>query len=202
MAQALTKGDRYLADFQTFEGSLKADEPFWVHQVRQQALARFSDLGFPTARRGNEKWKYTSVVPIANATFEYPFDLNSDEMKAADIGQFSPQANGWTTLVFVNGRYCETLSLLQAPTNDSLVTNLSDAFHSDRRVAEAHLARYATFEDDAFIALNTTFLKDGAFVHVPEDTSLQISSASGLRHHGHTTAHRLVPQDPGGGRTP
>ena len=173
MAQALTKGDRYLADFQTFEGNLKADEPFWVHQVRQQALARFSDLGFPTARRGNEKWKYTSVVPIANATFEYPFDLNSDEIRPADIGQFSPRANGWTTLVFVNGRYSEPLSILQARTNDSHVTNLSDAFHSDERLAEAHLARHATFEDDAFIALNTTFLKDGAFVHVPEDTSLQ-----------------------------
>ena len=173
MAQVLTKGDRYLADFQTFEEILKADEPSWVHQVRQQALDRFSDMGFPTARRGNERWKYTSVVPIANATFEYPFDFNANEIEAADIGQFSPSDNGWSTLVFINGHYCAPLTTLQAPAGDSLVTNLSDALQSEGVLSEAHLARHATFEDDAFIALNTTFLKDGAFIHVPEDTTLQ-----------------------------
>ncbi|MCE2463718.1 MAG: Fe-S cluster assembly protein SufD [Dehalococcoidia bacterium] len=168
MAQTLTKGDKYLADFQTFEGRLKTDEPSWVHQVRQQALASFSDLGFPTARRGNEKWKYTSVVPIANATFEYPFDFN--ETEAADIGQFSPRDNGWATLVFINGHYCAPLSALP---NDPPVTNLTSAIQSDGGLVETHLARHAAFEDDAFVALNTTFLKDGAFIHVPEDTSLQ-----------------------------
>ena len=168
MAQVLTKSDKYLADFRTFEGRLKAHEPSWVHQVRQQALASFSDLGFPTARRGNEKWKYTSVVPIANATFEYPFDFNGTE--AADIGQFSPRDNDWATLVFVNGHYCAPLSALPG---NSPMTNLPSAIQSDEGLVEAHLARHAAFGDDAFIALNTTFLKDGAFIHVPEDTSLQ-----------------------------
>ena len=76
MAQALATEERYLSDFQTFERDLAAHGPAWVHRTRQQALSHFTQLGFPTARRGNEKWKYTNVAPIAQATFHYPFRLN------------------------------------------------------------------------------------------------------------------------------
>ena len=177
MAQAPAKYDRYVSDFEAFERSLLANGPMWVHQIRQQGLSRFTELGLPTARRGNEKWKYTSVVPIANTTFEYPFDLNPDEVKAADIRQIAPWDDSWVNLVFVNGRYCEALSTAPARSNGEAngahVANLADVFLADGNVAEKHLARYASVEDDAFTALNTAFLKDGAFVHVPEGYSLQ-----------------------------
>ena len=110
MAQVLAKENRYLSDFQTFTGSLAAHDPAWLQDIRQQALARFTELGFPTARRGNEKWKYTSVVPIANATFEYPFDDDSQEVKPADLRRLAPWDDGWVNLVFVDGRYSEALS--------------------------------------------------------------------------------------------
>jgi Fe-S cluster assembly protein SufD len=36
-----------------------------------------------------------------------------------------------------------------------------------------HLARHAAFADDGFIALNTAFLRDGAFVHVPDGVAAE-----------------------------
>ncbi len=171
MTQALAKGERYLADFLAFERSLAGHEPMWVHQIRHQALERFTQLGFPTARRGNEKWKYTNVAPIANATFEYPFDFDLNGVKASDIRQLAPWDDSWTTLAFVNGHYCQPLSASPAQANGINVTNLADALLTDGDAAREHLTRYASVEDDAFTALNTAFLKDGAFVHVPPGDS-------------------------------
>jgi Fe-S cluster assembly protein SufD len=169
MAQVLAKENRYLSDFQTFTGSVAANDPAWLRGIRQQALARFAELGFPTARRGNEKWKYTSVVPIANATFEYPFDDSPQEVKPADLRRLAPWDDSWVNLVFVNGRYSEALSTPPTRTEGARVMNLAGAIAEDRGLVEKHLAKYAAFEDDAFTALNTAFLKDGAFVHIPED---------------------------------
>jgi Fe-S cluster assembly protein SufD len=134
-------------------------------------LTRFSELGFPTARRGNEKWKYTNVGPIADAAFGYPFDAAS-RVKPADVRRVAPWHDGWASIVFVNGRYSPALSTTPSALNGSRVTNLAEALRADGNVIEKHLARHATFEDDGFAALNTAFLQDGAFVHLRDGQSL------------------------------
>ncbi len=161
---------RYLADFRAFERGVPAKGPGWLRQVRQQALSRFSELGLPTARRGNEIWKYTNVGPIADAAFSYPFHVSS-EVKPADVRRVAPWHDGWASVVFVNGRYSRALSAAADALDGARVTNLAEAVLADGDVIEKHLARHATFEDDGFTALNTAFLQDGAFVHVPEGES-------------------------------
>ena len=42
----------------------KPVEP-WLQKLRESAFARFSELGFPTAR--DEEWRFTNVAPIARA---------------------------------------------------------------------------------------------------------------------------------------
>jgi len=171
MAQALATSDSYVTDFRALEGSLPAQGPEWLRDIRRQALARFRELGFPTARRGNEKWKYTNVGPIADATFSYPSDAGP-RIDRADIQRIVPWDDGWASVVFVNGRYSPGLSSPAAP-DAFRVTSLAEAVRADGALIERHLARHATFEDDGFTALNTAFLRDGAFVHVPAGGSLQ-----------------------------
>ena len=173
MAQAPTKYDRYLSDFQALEKSQAAGNPEWVSRVRRNAIDSFSQSGFPTARRGNERWKYTSVVPIANATFEYPFDLGPAGVNAADVRRLGPWAESWTNLVFIDGHYCESLSSAPAESDRPIVTSLRKAINEDGDLAERHLGQYATIEEDAFVALNTAFLRDGALVQIPEGTSIR-----------------------------
>ena len=171
MPRALATPDSYLTDFRTFETNLPAKGPEWLRDIRQQALTRFRELGFPTARRGNEKWKYTNVGPIADATFSYPFDAGL-EVNLADIRSVAPWDDGWATAVFVNGRYSPALSTVAA-LDGVRVNNLAEAVRADGDVIERHLARHAAYEDDGFTALNTAFLRDGAFVNVPEGESLR-----------------------------
>jgi Fe-S cluster assembly protein SufD len=43
----------------------------------------------------------------------------------------------------------------------------------DRASLEPHLARYADFHRDAFLALNTAFMQDGAFISIPRGVVLE-----------------------------
>jgi Fe-S cluster assembly protein SufD len=167
MAQALATPDSYAAHFRAFERDLPADGPEWLRDTRRRAFSRFRELGFPTARRGNEKWKYTNVGPIADTAFGYPSDAGA-QVELADIRRIAPWDDGWARIVFVNGRYAPALSAPPSTTDGVRVSNLAEAAPADGDAVQRHLARLATFEDDGFTALNTAFLRDGAFVSVPE----------------------------------
>ena len=60
--------------------------PAWLAGLRAAGWQRFSELGFPTARRGNEHWKYTAVAHIARLNLAYPFssqdDIRNDELSS------------------------------------------------------------------------------------------------------------------------
>ena len=172
MTQAPAKHEKYLSDFRALEKQLAADGPPWLNRIREHALGRFAELGFPTARRGNEKWKYTNVGPLANATFTYPRNGAMNGLARADIQATAPWHESWVNLVFVDGHYSEELSTVSSNGDGVRVGSLAEAISSGEDVVEQHLARYASAEDDAFTALNTAFIQDGAFVHIPNGHSL------------------------------
>ena len=172
MTQAPAKQERYLADFRALAERPGANGPAWLQNVRESALVRFAETGFPTARRGNEKWKYTNVGPIARATFGYPSEASRNGVTQADIRRKAPWHRSWTTLVFVDGRYAPGLSAASESANGVRVGNLAVALETHEEIVQGHLAHQASVEDDAFTALNTAFLHDGAFIHIPEGESL------------------------------
>ena len=63
--------EAYLEASESFERNGASQDPAWTRELRRAALDRFRDLGFPTARRGNEEWKYTDVAPIARAPVRF-----------------------------------------------------------------------------------------------------------------------------------
>ena len=170
MAQAVAAYDRYLSDFRALERSAAERSPQWLRQLRSQALERFQEVGLPTARQGNEPWKYTNIARIAGTDFTYA--AAREGPRPADLRKLAPWDDGWTSLVFVNGRYSTALSSHNPDHNGARVMSLAEALRADGSLAQQHLARHATFEDDGFTALNTAFLRDGAFVHVPAGRSL------------------------------
>jgi len=171
MTQAVAAHDTYLSDFRTFEAALPPGEPAWLPELRERAISRFAELGFPTARRGNEPWKYTNVAPIAEGGFAYsagpPPAVTPDEVRSGIVWD-----DGWHNVVFVNGRYSPALSSA-APASGARIASLAEAVRADAPLVQRHLARYADFGDSGFTALNTAFLSDGAFVHLPEGIELR-----------------------------
>ena len=61
--QAFPSYERYQADYQAFADRVNGHAPKWLRDIRERAAVRFQEIGFPTATRGNERWKYTKRPP-------------------------------------------------------------------------------------------------------------------------------------------
>ena len=168
MTQTLTRYEQYASDFDAL-GS--ADQPGWLREMRAAAWERFQAVGLPTARRGNEPYKYTNVGPIANAELALASD-GIAELSADELGEIAPPRAGSARLVFIDGQYSERLSDLQA-VGGVTVSSLADAIESDNAPVSAHLGQYADVEEDGFIALNTAFIRDGAFIEIAADVKVE-----------------------------
>lgn len=92
MTTRTVSNHRYHEDYQSLAAANVG--PAWLADLRAAGWERFSELGFPTARRGNERWKYTAVAPISRVGFVYPFvDAGSTEDAELDFGFSAVSAN-------------------------------------------------------------------------------------------------------------
>ncbi len=142
----------------------------WLDGIRKRALGRFTELGFPTTRM--EEWRHTSVSPIAQVPFRLA-QSRQNGLTAADLANYTFGPEECCRLVFINGRHTPALSSLKALPRGIRVKSLSAAFSGDRDILEPHLARHAAYDQNAFTALNTAFIEDGAFIFLPPGTVLK-----------------------------
>ena len=178
MTSARAKFAHYLADYQSMTREVGAGDPLWLRGLRDSGWSRFNETGFPTSRRGNERWKYTNVNPIAKIDFgisEKP--VAAPENLFPDYIADGPQVYD---LVYLDGRYSAELSS-PTITDSAGVAAVSLALvASDTSLGlESHIGQYAPPDDDGFAALNTAFLYDGAYVRIadsfPEPVMVRIS---------------------------
>ena len=168
MTQAPAKLGTYRTGFEALRQEAEATDPQWLRDLRQVAWSRFNKLGFPTARRGNEKWKYTNVRPLAAANFGNPPAAGVPKnITVDDLRHTAPWNDSWTNLVFLDGHFARHLSSDTNTASQVGITSLADAIASENPVLQSQLAKHATVDDDGFTALNTAFLRDGALIDVP-----------------------------------
>jgi Fe-S cluster assembly protein SufD len=132
----------------------------WLQALREDAFARFCETGFPTTK--DEDWRFTNVSGIAKTEFRA-----AGETKAALVDAADWRAEGAAAqLIFVNGR-CVARHAVAGLPKGVTVAGLREQIERHPETLEKHLGRYADTRRDAFVALNTAFLGDGAYVHVP-----------------------------------
>lgn len=135
----------------------------WLKRLRAQAVERANALTVPTTR--DEDWRFTDLSPLYKAPYRPA--AQPGEVSAADLGRFEvPEAT--TRLTFVDGHYSAALSRI-VPADGVLVANLPDALAGHGRLVESTLGTLAATGQDAFAAVNTAFLHDGALIHVGRD---------------------------------
>ena len=165
---ASTHEDQYLSAFDAFEKNGAARDPAWLRTLRGAAITRFAELGFPMARRGNEEWKYTDIRPIAQTPFLHLPAPQRRGLSDQDLERINFWASRWSQLVFINGRYSAKSTAVSALPAGIIVTNLAQATTAQRALVEEQVAHHADYQANAFTALNTAFLHDGAFVYIPD----------------------------------
>ncbi len=161
--------DWYVSHFQAFENSLNGSSKAPFHQIRRSAIAKFADLGFPGRR--DEEWKYTNLSALLKHKF--PVAARPASLPAETVRQFVFKGLAENLLVFVNGRYSKALSNYRASAAGVVVDSLENALKNRPEVIERYLAKYAPFEEESFVALNTAFAVDGAFIYVPDNVAVE-----------------------------
>jgi Fe-S cluster assembly protein SufD len=154
--------DVYLSSFPSFEEGLAEEVRSPLRRLRRAALERFAALGFPNLK--DEDWRFTNLAPLLKIPFE---PGEADGVARSGQHRLIPPDRPGTFLVFENGqRPLLRHQGLRLP-DGVVVCTLAEALTRHPDLVKPHLARYADYQNQAFTALNTAFLRDGAFVYVP-----------------------------------
>src|SRR5213594_1402671 len=156
--------DQLVGSYRAWASNGASGAPDWLKDMRSGAIARFESLGFPNMKQ--EAWRFTSVAPIAEGSFEQakpPARIPTLE----EIRPFLLLEAGYR-LVFVDGFFQRALS---TPFFDD-VQSLAHVVTHRQDLVRQHLGKYAATEDRPFSALNTAFVSEGAFVHVPAKATI------------------------------
>ena len=151
---------------EAFRTSLDAaGQPEWLKSLRTRAFAHFEANGFPTPR--NEDWKYTNAAAAVSA------EWSVGGYSAQDFPSRVFEESKDSVLVFVNGVFRRDLSKTGA-VGGAVVKSFGEAL-GDAALApviEAKLGSLIDTEKNGFIALNTAFIGEGAFIHLPKNVKV------------------------------
>ena len=147
--------NKFLADL--LAGHVPADGGDALGRLRARAVERVGALTVPTTR--DEDWRFTDLAPLTRISYQ-PVRA-ATALTAADIAPFV-LTEAPARLVFVDGIYAPQWS---TPASGAvLLSSLAAALPAQSALVENELGRMAAFENNAFTALNTAFVNDGALV--------------------------------------
>jgi Fe-S cluster assembly protein SufD len=158
--------ERLVEAYRAFAANGASGAPAWLKELRDGGIARFGELGFPTTKQ--EAWRFTSVAGLTETAFE----LAHPASRVPHLDSIQPFLLGdGPRLVFVNGFLARSLS---TPVSDGVrLDGLAQALVDTPDLVRQHLSKYAGFADRPFAALNTAFVRDGAFVYVPAKVTIE-----------------------------
>lgn len=157
MSTVAERHETYLVEHGRFVQNRGAAAPAWVRELRKRGLSRFSEVGFPTVRQ--EEWRFTNVAPIADTPFRL---AEKAPTNAAECVARVAIPDAAARIVILNGRFSPELSEVRNLPAGSIAGSLAKAI-ADGVPETAQLAQLA-WEHAPFVALNTAFLDDGAFL--------------------------------------
>ena len=108
MLEVMDIKDHYLEVFSRFEKELEAEEGSPIHRLRESAIGRFAELGFPTAH--DEEWRFTNIAPLTRLSFGRVSTSISRNLTVSELDRLTYGPWACHRLVFVNGALTPELS--------------------------------------------------------------------------------------------
>jgi Fe-S cluster assembly protein SufD len=163
-SETVRQHEPVLSLFDSFERAGHSSTPSWLQALHKGGIAHFAELGFPTTR--HEEWRFTNVAPVAKTQWQLP--AGRVRLSEKDVSRMLfPNVPG-KRLVFIDGRFAKELSSKESSGPNSLrMMSLYEAVRSTFPLLTQSLARIARYDENAFAALNTAFLQDGAVILAP-----------------------------------
>jgi Fe-S cluster assembly protein SufD len=164
MNKVLDFKDMMVSNFETFEKSLNGEKSSDLHKVRKDAISKFGALNIPNQK--DEEWKYTNISALLKHNFS-PTPVKPN-VSYETISKFLFDKMEHSLIVFINGIYSPELSKLIDIPEGVEIGSISNAIKKNNPIVKKHLGNYAKNENYFFTTLNTAFIKDGAFIYIPD----------------------------------
>jgi Fe-S cluster assembly protein SufD len=158
--------ESYLDAFGAFEKTVSGNGKDWLRPARQAAISRFAERGFPTT--GDEDWRSTDVSPMVDAASRP--HRNGFSLTPGQLSAFLEPGLGGARMVFVNGHLIPLCTSQGKDSSGTKIKNLTRALQEDKDLVQQYLGRMDEEATDAFSWLNSAFLEDGTFLHIPQGT--------------------------------
>jgi Fe-S cluster assembly protein SufD len=152
--------EAYRGLFEHFGSKFTRSDQTWLDHMRQEAIHRFAEIGFPTTR--DEAWKYTNLSGLAALNFEPAGPASADSM---DLARWPLGEVGGCRLAFLNGRFWPELYQMATVSRGVRVERLETAL-TDAQL-ENRFGRLTSYRHHPFIALNTALFEEGAYIEIP-----------------------------------
>jgi len=135
----------------------------WIDTMRRDNAQRFHELGLPTTR--DEDWKYTPLKPITRKAFAA---ATANAPPLPDMQAFDIPGLDAHRFVLVDGRYAPELSSVGELGDVARVDSLARVINEDPGLVKPWLGKLVRETEHGFRALNSAFLQDGLFIHLPD----------------------------------
>jgi Fe-S cluster assembly protein SufD len=168
VAAHLAEAASYVGRFEAARADLPGAALPWLAALRDDAITRLAETGFPDRR--TEAWKYTDLRRVLRREFTPSPDPTPKDA--------APGLSPWLLdgtdhlLVFVDGRFAPDLSRLADLPDGVRITSLGRAIADDPAALEAEMADIGTPEGGGLVALNTAFMADGAVLRLKPGTEI------------------------------
>lgn len=170
MAESLTQKphERYLEEAARIAPN---GAPEWLKSLRAQGAALFRETEFPHSRM--EEWRQTNISDLVKTVFRAATPDSAGRVASNTVAEHLFGEAGWVELVFVDGFYSPEHSRVAAlPQGVNAGSLYAAAKGADAATVEQHLGKYLGGRS-AFTALNSAFVADGAYLHVPKNVALE-----------------------------
>jgi len=164
-----TKFMHYAEHYQDVATDLPGQSLPWLQSLRSLARIDFTTHGFPSPRE--EEWRYTNITPIEKKRFS-PSTGAGDSVKVEELIQQHRLTDAWS-LVFIDGIYVAEQSRLGGVPDTVEVMPIAQALERCPKKVEAILQQVSRQESHGFIAFNTAYFRNGAFIDLTEGQVLE-----------------------------
>lgn len=165
MNHALTGVEHYRGEFARVRDTLPGGPE--LAALREAALAEFARRGFPGIR--DEDWRYTSMAPIERHAFG---TAAGGQVSANALAPLLFAGLDCHLLVFVDGRFDAALSRAGELADGVRLQSLREALAHDGARLAPLLDLGGDRAPSPFVAMNTAFTADGAWLEVPRGVTM------------------------------
>ncbi len=148
-----------------FEASQTANAS--LASLKEKASNHLKEFGLPHAK--HEEYKFTNLTKALEKNINFELNTEASSVRKEDAESLRIKGLDAYYLTFVNGDLDKSLSdTIEA--QGVTFNTLEEAVANDLSIVKTHFDKFDKSEEDAFVAMNTALVNNGAVIEIEKNT--------------------------------